>query len=120
MCVAEGCLSKGFVISEKMLRTQKLIPILYDYKVFYIFLLRLREVLALLLGHVQLSATPWTVACQGPLFMGFPRQEYWSGLPFPFPGDLPDPGIEPTSPALWASLIVQLVKNPPVMQETPV
>ena len=44
--------------------------------------------------------TPWTVACQAPLSMGFPRQAYWSGLPFPSPGDLPDPGIEPTSPAL--------------------
>ena len=41
-----------------------------------------------------------TVAHQAPLFMGFPRQEYWSGLPFPSPGDLPDPGIEPRSPAL--------------------
>ena len=43
---------------------------------------------------------PWTVARQAPLSMGFQRQEYWSGLPFPSPGDLPDPGIEPTSPAL--------------------
>ena len=43
---------------------------------------------------------PWTVACQAPLCMGFSRQEYWSGLPFPSPGDLPDPGIEPGSPAL--------------------
>ena len=41
--------------------------------------------------------TPWTVAPQAPLSMGFPRQEYWSGLTFPCPGDLPDPGIEPTS-----------------------
>ena len=41
--------------------------------------------------------TPWTVACQAPLPMGFFRQEYWSGLPFPSPGDLPNPGIEPTS-----------------------
>ena len=40
---------------------------------------------------------PWTVACQAPLSMGSPRQEYWSGLPFPPPGDLPDTGIEPTS-----------------------
>ena len=40
-------------------------------------------------------ATPWTVARQAPLSMGFPRQEYWSGLPFPSPGDLPDPGFEP-------------------------
>ena len=45
-------------------------------------------------------ATPWTVACQAPLFMGFFRQEYWSGLLFPPPGDLSDPGIEPKSPAL--------------------
>ena len=45
-------------------------------------------------------ATPWTVAHQAPLSMGFPSQEYWSGLPFHSPGDLPDPGIEPTSPAL--------------------
>ena len=45
-------------------------------------------------------ATPWTVACQSPLFMGFPRQEYWSGLPFSSAGDLPNPGIEPVSPAL--------------------
>ena len=46
---------------------------------------------------------PWTVACQAPLSMGFPRQEYWSGLPFPPPGHLPNPGIKPvslTSPAL--------------------
>ena len=49
---------------------------------------------------VRLVATPWTVAHQAPLFMGFSSQEYWSGLPFPSPGDLPDPGIEPTSPAL--------------------
>ena len=42
----------------------------------------------------------WTAARQDPLFMGFPRQEYWSDLPFPTPGDLPDPGIEPVSPAL--------------------
>jgi len=45
-------------------------------------------------------ATPWIVAHQISLFTRFPRQQYWSGLPFPSPGDLPDPGIEPTSPAL--------------------
>ena len=44
--------------------------------------------------------SPWTVAHQAPLSMGIPRQEYWSGLPFPSPRDLPDPGIEPMSPAL--------------------
>ena len=48
-----------------------------------------------LLSRVQLFVTPWTVAYQAPLSMGFSRQEYWSGLPFPSPGDLPDPGIEP-------------------------
>ena len=44
--------------------------------------------------------TPWTVVNQAPLSMGYPRQKYWSGLPFPSPGDFPDPGIEPLSPAL--------------------
>ena len=53
------------------------------------------------LSHVQLfSATPWIVAHQAPLSMGLPRKEYWSGLPFPSLLDLPDPRIEPTSPAL--------------------
>jgi len=46
--------------------------------------------------------TPQTVACQGPLSIGFTRPDYWSGLPFPSPGDLPDPGIRPGSPALQA------------------
>ena len=46
--------------------------------------------------------TPWTIAHQAPLSMGFPRQEYWSGLPFPSPGDLPNPGTKPVSPALQA------------------
>ena len=55
------------------------------------------------LSQVWLFVTPWTVTHQVPLSMEFSRQEYWSGLPFPFPGDLPDPGIEPvslSSPAL--------------------
>ena len=50
------------------------------------------------------SETPWTVACQAPLSMEFSRQEYWSGLPFPTPGDLPDPVMEPASlmsPSAW-------------------
>ena len=51
------------------------------------------------LSHVRLFVTPWTVAYQAPPSMGFSRQECWSGLPFPSPGDLPDPGIEPGSPA---------------------
>ena len=48
---------------------------------------------------------PWTVACQAPLSMAFSRQEYWGGLPFPSPGDLPDPGIKPRSPALQADAL---------------
>ena len=52
------------------------------------------------LSRVRLSATPWTVAHHASLSMGFSRQEYWSGLPFPSPGDLPDPGIKPKSPIL--------------------
>ena len=51
-------------------------------------------------SRVQLFVTLWTVACRAPLSMGFPRQEYWSGLPCPLPGDLPDLGIKPQSPAL--------------------
>ena len=54
-------------------------------------------------SHVQFFATLWTVACQAPLSMGFSKQEYWNGLPFPSPGDLPEPRFElvsPVSPAL--------------------
>ena len=58
-----------------------------------------------LLSRVQLFATPWTVAHQAPPSMGFSRQEYWSGLPFPSPGDLPDPGIKPRSPTLQADAL---------------
>ena len=58
-------------------------------------------------------ATPWIVACQTPMSMGFSRQEYWSGLPFPSPGALPDPGIEPRSPGLQAdSLPTELQGEP--------
>ena len=53
-----------------------------------------------LLSRVQLSVTPWTVVYQAPLSMGFSRQGYWGGLPFPSPVDLPNPGIEPGFPAL--------------------
>ena len=50
------------------------------------------------LSRVRLFVTPWNVALQAPPSLGFSRQEYWSGLPFPSPGDLPDPGIKPRSP----------------------
>ena len=62
------------------------------------------------LSRVRLFETPWTVVHQAPLSMGFSRQEYWSGLPFPSPGDLPDPGIEARSPALQANT---LTSEPP-------
>ena len=63
-----------------------------------------------LLSRVQLFVTPWTVAYQVPPSMGFSRQEYWSGLPFPSPGYFPDPGIEPGSPTLQADA---LTSEPP-------
>ena len=70
-----------------------------------------------LLSHVRLFATPQTVAYQASLSMGFSRQEYWRGLPFPSPGDLPSPGIEPRSPTLqadttlWATREAQRIKK---------
>ena len=63
-----------------------------------------------LLNHVGLFVTPWTVDCQAPLSMEFSRQEYWSGLPCPLPGDLPNPGIKPRSLALQAN---SLMSEPP-------
>ena len=65
---------------------------------------------ACVLSHVRLLATPWTVASQAPLSVGFFRQEDWSGLLFLPPGDLPNPGIEPGSPALHADA---LLSEPP-------
>ena len=61
-------------------------------------------------SRVLLFVTPWTVACQAPLPIGFPNQEYWSGLPCPLPGDLPNQGIKPRSPALQAD---SLLSEPP-------
>ena len=63
-----------------------------------------------LFSHVQLFATLWTVACQSLLSMGFSKQEYWSELPFPPPGDLPNPGIEP---ALAGGLFISLPPGKP-------
>ena len=69
-----------------------------------------------LLSPVQLFATPWTVADQASPSMGFSRQEYWSGLPFPSPGDLPDPGIEPGSPTLEADALTSEPPGKPYKQ----
>ena len=66
------------------------------------------------LSRVRLFATPWTIAYQAPPSMGFSRQECWSGLPFPSPGDLPNPGIEPRSPALQEdTLLSEPTGKPP-------
>ena len=65
------------------------------------------------LSHVRRFATPWTVARQAPLSMGFSRQERWSGLPFPPLGDLPDPGVTPVFPALAGdSLLLSHQRSP--------
>ena len=67
----------------------------------------------------EFFVTPWTVACQAPLSLGFSRQESWSGLPFPTPGDLPDPGIEPMSTA-WqmGSLSLSHLGSPSLNRNT--
>ena len=64
-------------------------------------------------------ATPWTVAYQAPLSLGFSRQEYWSRLPFSSPGDLPDPGIKPTSPALAGRFFTTAPPRKPVIGSGP-
>ena len=72
---------------------------------------------AYLVSHfsgVRLCATPWTAACQAPLFMGFSRKEYSSGLPCPPPGDLPNPGIEHRSPELWVDSLPGELPGKPV------
>ena len=68
------------------------------------------------LGRVQLFTTPWTVAFQAPLPMEFSRQEYWSGLPFPSPGDIPKPGIEPRSLPLKADALPSETPGKPASQ----
>ena len=66
------------------------------------------------LSHVRLFVTPRTIACQAPLFMGVLRQEYWSGLPFPSPGDLPSPEIEPKSPTLTSRFFTTKLPGKPL------
>ena len=72
------------------------------------------------LGCVQLFATPWTVAYHAPPSMGFSRQEYWSELPFPSPGDLPNPGIELGSPTLQADALPSKPPGKPLTKEAKV
>ena len=68
--------------------------------------LQIRQVKVKSLSHVQLFATPWTVAYQDPLSMGFSRQDHWRGLAFPSTGALSDPGIEPRSPTMQANSLL--------------
>ena len=70
-----------------------------------------------LLSHVRLFATPWTIAYHASPSMEFARQEYWSGLPFPSPGDLPDPGIEPRSPALQVDALPSESPGKPMLKK---
>ena len=95
----------------------------YHRNIYYIFVYTYLYILYIciigmvkvkLLSRVQLFASSWTVAYQAPQSMDFSRQEYWSGLPFPSPGDLPNPGIQPGSPSLQADA---LPSEPPGKQE---
>ena len=75
----------------------------------------LAQAAKMLVSHVQLFVIPWTVARQAPLSMEFPRQEYWSRLPFPSPGDLPHSGMEPESPTLQGDSLLSEPPEKPVM-----
>jgi len=86
---------------------------------FQAFLLSMQACTLNHFSGVQLFATLWIVACQAPLFMGFSRQEYWSGWPFPSPGDLPNQGFEPGSPAQQAdSLPPEPLRKPLLSGQT--
>ena len=74
----------------------------YILTVFFLFFFSFKASGGLVTESCPTLVIPWTVALQAPLSMGLLRQEYWSGLPFPSPGDLPDPGIKPRSPASQA------------------
>ena len=75
------------------------------YRAFHTIIQKVKERKVKLLSRVRLFVTPWTVAHQAPPYKEFSRQEYWSGLPFPSPGDLPYPRIEPRSSALQADAL---------------
>ena len=93
------------LLSFHNLMNQSLVNNLFIYLPTYLLLVLLVwRILTVVVGGLLAKSYPtlvtlWTVACQAPLSMGFSRQEYWSGLPFSSPGDLPNPGIEPGSPA---------------------
>ena len=97
--VATGMALEMIMLSEVSQRESQI-----SYDITYMWNLK-KEKKVKLLSHVQLCATPWTVAYHAPPSMEFSRQEYWSGLPFPSPGDLPDPGIKPRSSTLQADAL---------------
>ena len=90
---------------DKILDKKKKDVAILQYKI-QIWMSCIRIKLKVLVSHVWFCVTAWTVTCQALLSTEFSRQEYWSGLPFPSPGDLPDPGIEPGSPALQADTLL--------------
>ena len=81
---------------------EKLIPFWQEWKMVHLHWKTDESTKWQSLSHVWLFVTPWPIVCQAPLSLGFSRQEYWSGLPFPPPGDVLNPGIKPWSPALQA------------------
>ena len=93
----QTCISFFSCIASRFLTSQSLGKPRFSVVIYFI-----HGGLGLVTKSCPTLVTPWTAACQDPLFMGFSSQEYWSGLPFPSPGDLPDPGIKPRSPALQA------------------
>ena len=96
LSLRRGCHKGGWVLEDPVItrKALSLFSTLYGHL----------SCSACTLSHAGLSVTPWIVAHQASLSLGFSRQEYWSGLPSPSSGDLPDPGIEPTSPALAGGL----------------
>ena len=84
-------------------------PVLKDHPVIIVVVVQS-------LNRAQHFANPWTIACQAPLSMGFPRKEYWSGLPFPSRGDLPNPEIKPVSPALAGGFFTTESPGKPIVR----
>ena len=121
----KACLALSFNIKSMYFYPQQLCFSIFPIKClivllsFYIFQNFLQwnimKVKVKSLSRVQLFVTPWTVAYQAPLSMGFSRQEYWSVLPFPSPGDLPDPGIKPRFPALEADALTSEPPGKPIL-----
>ena len=89
-CVPGNLLSWDLHELSPLNFTDNLWSLYHNYFLFYVYV-------CCMFSHIWIFMTPWTIACKTPLSMEFSRQKYWHGLPFPSPGDLPDPGIKPTS-----------------------